>query len=220
VQLTDPARAHQTPNRQPLIGGGGGSGGIGPRGGGGSNSSSSGTASCVKPRDLMLTPDLSPLIHVTTRKPGFPQTAADADVYILHLPTQCTASGSLSAATRAELVAHLGVLRTTGAVMLILTERVLPEADGDVDASVVATARARDLALLQLANEGEMEMADLLDMIDSVGDDVGKLVVTNRLRSRTGVVVALGVRYQMHGVAGGGGGGGTSGGSEMQMETL
>jgi hypothetical protein len=47
-----------------------------------------------------------------------------------------------------------------------------------------------------MANEGEMEMAVLLEMIDTVRDIAGKLVVNTKLRSRRNVVVALAVKYQ------------------------
>jgi len=81
--------------------------------------------------------------------------------------------------------------------MIILTTRLLPEPGNIPDPEIEAMARSRDLTLLQLVNEGEMEMVDLLEMIDTVRDSVGKLVVTNKLRSRKNLVVALFVKYQV-----------------------
>jgi hypothetical protein len=80
--------------------------------------------------------------------------------------------------------------------MLLLTARVLPELGSLYDPDAEAKARSRDLALLQLTNEGEMEMEDLLETIGTVGDKMGKLAVTKKLCARNGLVVALVVKYQ------------------------
>ena len=80
--------------------------------------------------------------------------------------------------------------------MLILTARLLPEPGSIQNHEVEAVARSRDLALLQLTNEGEMELVELLEIVDSVRDSVGKLVVINKVRSHNNLVVALVVKYQ------------------------
>lgn len=124
------------------------------------------------------------------RAHGTRQTATDAAVYILHLPPVS------HAAIIAELEVHLAVLRTNNAVILVLTGRLLPEPESS-SLEVEATARSRDLAMRQLSNEGEMELADLLNIIDTPRDSVGgKLVVVDKLCSRTGTIIALVVRYQ------------------------
>ncbi|MCJ1399417.1 hypothetical protein MMC11_002619 [Xylographa trunciseda] len=134
-------------------------------------------------------------ITVTKRAAGARQPVTDAAVYILHLPT---ASSPGHAAVLSQLQEHLGVLRANGSVMLVLTACLLPEPGSLPDQEVEAVALARNLSMLQLANEGEMEMAELLDMIETVRDSVGKLVVTDRLRSRDGLIVALAVKHQAY----------------------
>jgi hypothetical protein len=65
-----------------------------------------------------------------------------------------------------------------------------------VDPDVEATARLRDLALLQLANEREIGLEEWINILNSVSDNMGRLVVVNKIRSRESVVVLLEVRYQ------------------------
>ncbi|TVY84597.1 Monodictyphenone cluster transcriptional coactivator mdpA [Lachnellula suecica] len=128
---------------------------------------------------------------ITIRAPGTRQPATDAAVYILHLP-------SASPMVLAELQVHLGVLRTSNGVMLILTHRLLPEPGSIPNPEIEAMARSRDLALLQLSNEGEMEMVELLSLIDTVCDSTGRLIVLSQLRSRHNLVIALVVKYQSY----------------------
>lgn len=138
-------------------------------------------------RDLA---NISPRLTVSSRTVGKRQTVSEAVVYILHLP-----SPSLSVVLN-ELTAHLDALRTHGSIMLILTGCVLPELGSLSDPGAEATARSRDLALLQLTNEGEMEMEDLLEIIGTVRDNAGQFVVTKKLCAHNGLVVALIVKYQ------------------------
>ncbi|OBT49352.1 hypothetical protein VE00_00489 [Pseudogymnoascus sp. WSF 3629] len=135
----------------------------------------------------------NPFITVTYRAMGMPQSVTDAAVYIIHVPT--TSSGLT---IKAELDDYLGVLRTSGGIMLILTTRLLPEPGTLSNPEIEAVARARDLSMLQLANESEMEMSELLSIIKTVGDNAGKLVVTNHLRSNNGVILALTIKYQAY----------------------
>jgi hypothetical protein len=139
-------------------------------------------------------------ITYTTRLPGSVQTAADAAVYIMHLPytEAATPSRAIASAILAELHAHLPVLRSSGGVMLILTPRLLPEPGSLPNPEVEAMARARDLTLLQLANAREMELTELLQLIERVQDGVGRLSVTKKLRRRNNLVAALLVNYQDH----------------------
>jgi len=135
---------------------------------------------------------LSPRIAVTTRAPGVRQPVLGAAVYILHLsgPERVILS---------ELHAHLAPLRAGNGIMLIPTPRLLPERGSLADPEAEAVARSRDLTLRQLLNEGEMEMSDLLEKINTVQDAMGKLVVVKKLRSRNNLVAALVVSYQHHG---------------------
>lgn len=152
----------------------------------------------MKPGDLQQQ-QLSSRITVQKRSPGTPQTV-EAAVYVLRLPTPSPSmpSHSLPARIISELRAHLGVLRANSTATLIITPPLLPE-PGTVDADIEAIARVRDLSLLQLANERELEMSELVDMLNSVRDSMGRLVVVNKLQSRNNVTVALGVKYQAYG---------------------
>ncbi|KAI9667455.1 MAG: hypothetical protein M1821_000271 [Bathelium mastoideum] len=145
--------------------------------------------------------ELSPRIAVTHRAPGTRQNAVAAAVYILHLPSPSLPSPHISSppsAILAELQAHLTILRAGPGTLLILTAHLLPEPGSISDPGFEAVARSRDLILRQLANEGEVEMIELLDMIGTVRDSLGGLVVTNKLRSHNNLVVALVVKYQLY----------------------
>ncbi|ESZ98974.1 O-methyltransferase family protein [Sclerotinia borealis F-4128] len=138
-----------------------------------------------------------PRITITHRPIGVgcPQITTDAAVYILHLP-------ETPLAILAELKEHFGILRAGNAVMLILTARLLPESGSIPDTEAEVTARARELASLnlQLTTTGAMEMVELFEMIETISDNLGKLVVMNKLRSRNNIVVALAVKYVDHGL--------------------
>ena len=142
----------------------------------------------------------NPRIAVQPRAPGATQTIKDAAVYILRLPRPSPEETSHSLITRmaADLRAHLGVLRMNPtAVTIVLASRLLPE-PGSADPDIEAMARMLDLSRLQLANEREMEMKELVEMVNSVHDSMGWLVVVNQLRSRNTAMMALGVKYQAH----------------------
>ncbi|OBT69832.1 hypothetical protein VE03_00980 [Pseudogymnoascus sp. 23342-1-I1] len=135
----------------------------------------------------------SSFVTVTYRAMGMPQSVTDAAVYIVHVPV---VSSGLT--IKAELDDYLDVLHASGGIMLLLTTRLLPEPGTLSNPEVEATARARDLSMFQLANEGEMEMSELLGIIKTVGDSSGRLVVTNHLRSNNGVILALTIKYQAY----------------------
>ncbi|KAL4931567.1 uncharacterized protein BDV17DRAFT_239850 [Aspergillus undulatus] len=144
--------------------------------------------------------NLNPNITIQHRPPTTAQTVTDATVYILHLPSPLPTLSYSSLATRiaAELRAHLDVLRSNPSATLILTPRLLPETigAGAVNSDVEASARLRDLALLQLANEREIEMGDFMSILNSVSDSLGRLVVVNKIRSRECAIVLVEVKYQ------------------------
>ena len=146
-----------------------------------------------------LRPQLSSRITVQQRTPGTLQSVYDAAVYILHLPSPSPGVPSHALPTRiiAELTAHIGVLRASSRATLVLTARLLPEPN-TVDSDVEAVARLRDLSLLQLANEREIEIVELMDMLNSVRDGMGRLVLVNKLSSRNNATVAFEVRYQAY----------------------
>ena len=142
--------------------------------------------------------ELSLRITLQKRTPGSPQTIKDAAVYIVRVLAPWGASSqSLPTTIVAELRAHLGVLRANTAATLILAPRLLPE-PGSVAPDVEAMARLHDFTKLQLTNEREMEMEELVDIVNSVHDNKGRLIVVNKLRSPDSATVALGVKYQLY----------------------
>jgi hypothetical protein len=158
-----------------------------------------GRASTPGPKSDEMRQHLSSRITVQQRAPGTLQSVHDAAVYILRLPSPSPGvpSHSLPARIIAELRAHIGVLRASSSATLVLTARLLPE-PGTVDPDIEAIARLRDLSLLQLANEREIEMLELMDMLNSVSDSMGRLVLVNKLRSRNNATVAFEVKYQAY----------------------
>ena len=68
-----------------------------------------------------------------------------------------------------------------------------------MEADIEVEACLRDLSLLQLSNEREMEMSELLEAINSVHDSMGRLVVVNKLVSRNSATIALDIKYQPYG---------------------
>ena len=138
-------------------------------------------------------------ITVQQRTPSTPQSVYDAAVYILRLPSPATGvpSHSLPAHIVAELKAHIGVLRANSCATLVLVAYLLPE-PGTMNPSVEAKARLRDLSLLQLANEREIEILELMEMLNSVRDSTGRLVIINKHCSRDNAMVAFEVRYQTY----------------------
>ena len=135
---------------------------------------------------------LSGSITVQERVPASVQVVKNAAVYVLRLTTSST---PLPAQMFAELSAHLGVLRASPSATLILVLPLLPE-PGAVSPDKEAKARLRDLCLLQLTNQCEVELGELLEGVNGVGDSNGRLVIASRLRSPESALVALGVKYQ------------------------
>ena len=141
----------------------------------------------------------NPRITVQKRARGSPQSVKAA-CYILgpRVPGPGAASNILRQRIVSELRAHLSVLRQNPSATLILAPRVQPES-GAVEADVEVEACLRDLSLLQLSNEREMEMSELLEAINSVHDSMGRLVVVNKLVSRNSATIALDIKYQPYG---------------------
>ena len=144
-------------------------------------------------------PDSGSRITVTKRAMGAVQTVKDAAVYILHLPYSSlgVSRRALSMQILAELRAHLGVLRANPSAMLLLAPQLLPE-PGTVEPSVEARARVRDLSQLQLANEREMELQEIVELVSNVQNSLGRLVVVDTLRSQSDGNVALGIKYRAY----------------------
>ena len=133
-------------------------------------------------------------IAIQRRLPAAVQEVGDAAVYILRLTTPFS---PLPAQILAELNAHLNVLRTSPTTTLVLALPLLPEPKV-VSADAEAKARLRDLCRLQLTNQREMELSELLEVINSVGDSSGRLVAVSTLRCPQSATVALGVQYRTY----------------------
>ncbi|KAL2864650.1 uncharacterized protein BJX67DRAFT_373656 [Aspergillus lucknowensis] len=120
----------------------------------------------------------TPNITIQQRTPTTPQPVPDAALYILHLPSPSptTPFSSLAARIIAELRAHLDVLRSNPTATLILTPRLLPD-PAAVTPEVEVTARLRDLSLLQLSNEREIDLAEWMSLLNSVSDSMGRLPI-------------------------------------------
>lgn len=125
-----------------------------------------------------------------SRAPASTQIIKDAAVYILRL----TEASTLREQLLAELRAHLQVLRGNGSTMIIELPFV-PE-PGSVDTNVEISARLWDLSRSQLTNENDLAVGDLESVINSVQDGSGKLVVVNKLRSRSSTTLAVGIKYE------------------------
>lgn len=136
-------------------------------------------------------------ISLETRVPGSLQTVKDAAVYMLRTPSPPHSLGQdrvLAEHILAELRAHLGVLRANAAVTFVLVLRPLPD-PGSVGVDVEATACVRDLSKMQLTNESEMQVGEVVQLVESVQDGVGRLAVVNKLLSPNSATVALVVKY-------------------------
>jgi hypothetical protein len=129
-------------------------------------------------------------LTVQTRAPASTQNVRNAAVYILQLTDVLTLQEQLLA----ELKAHLEVLRGDGSTLIIALPSV-PE-PGSVHPEVEITARSWDLARSQLNNESDLEISDLENVINSVQDGSGKLVVVNKLRSQSSTTLALAIKYE------------------------
>ena len=97
----------------------------------------------------------------------------------------------------AELRAHIGVLRSNSNATLVLTARLLPE-PGTLDPDIEAIARLQDLSLVQLTNEQEIQSPEVVDMLNSVRDRTGRLVLVGKLCTRNNATVAFEIRYQAY----------------------
>lgn len=86
-------------------------------------------------------------------------------------------------------------------LVLIVPSLLEQGVGGSVEQPVAALARLRDLSFLQLANERELEMSEIMNLLNAVGDSEGRLVLVNKVMSKEGSgngAVALEVRYQAY----------------------
>jgi len=64
-----------------------------------------------------------------------------------------------------------------------------------VEPDVERSARLWDLSRQQLTNDSDLSLSDLVELVNSVQDSGGRLVVVSKLRSRSCATMAVGVRY-------------------------
>ncbi|KAK4646100.1 hypothetical protein QC761_207350 [Podospora bellae-mahoneyi] len=130
---------------------------------------------------------------------GTSQPVRNAAIYILHLPspTPSLKWSAIAIHATAELTAHIDVLRANPGSRLILTALVLPP-PGTVDVEVEATARLRDISLLQLSNGRHAEKVEVVDLLNGIRDSSGGFVVTDEIRCASSPFVALEIRYQSY----------------------
>lgn len=135
-------------------------------------------------------------IAVQRRRPTEPQPVKDAALYLLEPPLSPLGNNETLSheLLTAELQSHISVLRANPFALLVLAPTLLPE-PGSVNANVEVQARLRDLAHLQLSNEGALEVTELVQLVQGVSDRHGRLMVTNHLRSLDGATAALAVQY-------------------------
>ncbi|KAI8956190.1 hypothetical protein F4801DRAFT_525734 [Xylaria longipes] len=139
---------------------------------------------------------------ISVRIPGSPQLVEDAAVYILQVPQfvhpilHCE-DQALDPWLQAELWAHFGLLGKNPSATLILIPRVYPE-PGSVERAVENAARLVDLTKMQLSNERQCDLKELEAALSTVRDNVGRLVVVNRMTLCSTTMVALGIKYQRH----------------------
>ena len=148
------------------------------------------------------TPDsnASGRIVVQERPPASTQPIKDAAVYILRLstpPVSHNAEDTLANTLLAELHAHLGVLRANKNATLILAPPLLPD-PGPNATRAESMARVRDLCRLQLLDWYDLEAGELVQLLDGVRDESGRLEVVSTLQSPHCASVALAVKYQAY----------------------
>ena len=148
------------------------------------------------------TPDstASGRIAVQERPPASTQPIKDAAVYILRLstpPASHKAEDILANTLLAELHAHLSVLRANKNATLILAPPLLPD-PGPSATRAESMARVRDLCRLQLLDWYDLEADELVQLLDGVRDESGRLEVVSTLQSPNCASVALAVKYQAY----------------------
>uniref|UniRef100_A0A8H7K9W8 O-methyltransferase domain-containing protein n=1 Tax=Bionectria ochroleuca TaxID=29856 RepID=A0A8H7K9W8_BIOOC len=118
---------------------------------------------------------------IESRSLGAPQHQANAALYLLHLPDALLFSSSAdhAEASKAELRAHLDVLRANEKATLILITEILPES-GTASSPVESTACMKDLLLMQMGHRETLDLGRLGAMLESVREDADQLTIVNK----------------------------------------
>jgi hypothetical protein len=148
-------------------------------------------------------------ISVQPRSAAVPQTVLGAAVYILRLasPSPQLPWATIRSQAVLELRAHLYVLRAQPTSRLLLTALVLPRPGEVGDHWTDAMVRLRDLSLLQLSNDRQPSRPEIVDLLTSVRDSAGGLVVSNETHAPSSAALGLEARYEAHDAKGDGPGG-------------
>lgn len=147
-----------------------------------------------------------PRVSVQYRPYGAQQTVLNGSVYVLSFPaaSPLLPSRELCYRVAAELQSHLAILANSQAALFMVMRGAGRQGEGsawtsnDENPEVESPARVRDLSLWQLADDREVELCDLFDLVGQVQDSLGSLTVVNRLSAQRGSTVALEIRYQAH----------------------
>lgn len=126
-----------------------------------------------------------------------PQPVRDAAIYAIRVPYDFPPTAQARPARlRAELEAHLGILRENDAARLILTAR-LPPSDVFQPDGNAAKGLVFDMSLLQLSYDRELDVADMSELVQSVGDGNGYLILEGELPAHSPLGDrAFEIRYQ------------------------
>lgn len=151
------------------------------------------------------TPDstITNRITIQDRPPTSTQPIKDAAVYILRFspptnsPIIAGGEDTLATTLLTELRAHLAVLRANKNATLILAPPLLPD-PGPSTTRAESMARVRGLCRLQLLDWYDLEAGELVQLLDGVRDESGKLEVVSTLQSPQSASVALAVKYQAY----------------------
>lgn len=141
---------------------------------------------------------ISNRVTVQTRPAAASQTVLGAAIYILRIPSPSPVLSwaTIRSQTLLELQAHLQVLRTQSSSRLILTVFVMPP-PGKVDQGTEAMVRVREISLLQLANERLPSKTEITDLLTSVRDSAGGLVLSREIYAPASAATGLEVKYQL-----------------------
>lgn len=146
-------------------------------------------------------------VSVQYRPYGSQQTVLNGSVYVLSFPaaSPLLPSRELCYRVAAELQSHLAILANSQAALFLVMRGVGRQTEGNAWASnggenpeAESPARIRDLSLWQLADDREVELCDIFDLVSQVQDSLGSLTVVNRMSAQRGPTVALEIRYQVH----------------------
>ena len=104
----------------------------------------------------------------------------------------------LATQIRAEMMAHLNTLRTNRSATMVLVVPSFSDCGAESSKSL-SLAEIRDFSLLQLANEQEMRLPEIIDLLHKMSDSEGRLVLVNKVISAERYsTVGLEVKYQAY----------------------